>query len=625
MNIGQSILGGYDKNLTDTNVHLENAGHAGKAEQVSSQTDITGLKEGSVFKGEILDIAGDKVTIALSDSAKLPARLQGDVALTVGDILLFSVKENNNSQIMIKPLFDSLYSAQTQTLEKVLDQAGLSPTEKNFSAAKELMEAGMPVDKGSIVKILSQSMKFEGTSMQTLVSLNKMNVPVTEGNIAQYERYQNYSHQLTADIANTAESMADFAKAFPEGTQGNTLVSVANRILDIILANTEPHSEMPATNTDSAMKEEAVASNAQNTVSETADGMNIKEQPSTMNPDRTNVIKEGLIRESTAEPALQGQMPGENTATAAKGAESVKGPEFHGEQVVKEAVQETKDHVKLVAENPSPEQNTVSKSFLRSVEHTLQKAGLPEEQIKHVLQNNNSPEEVLKQMTQALNHLNGTESAIRTILESPEYKKLLSDVVKNSWSIDPKSMKDPKEIDDLYDKIVKHSRAFEDAVSKGGGDTRQFQQSSQNMRQNMQFMEDINQQMIYAQMPLKLSSQKVNSELYVYADKRKLMEKKDGISVMLHLDMDHLGMTDIKVTLTGSHVNARFYLNDQESFDIMANNMTELEKQLADRGFSFTNEVIKREPQQSVNQVVDEIIDENAERSIKRYTFDARM
>ncbi len=141
----------------------------------------------------------------------------------------------------------------------------------------------------------------------------------------------------------------------------------------------------------------------------------------------------------------------------------------------------------------------------------------------------------------------------------------------------------------------------------------------------MQFMEDINQQMIYAQMPLKLSSQKVNSELYVYADKRKLMEKKDGISVMLHLDMDHLGMTDIKVTLTGSHVNARFYLNDQESFDIMANNMTELEKQLADRGFSFTNEVIKREPQQSVNQVVDEIIDENAERSIKRYTFDARM
>ena len=144
------------------------------------------------------------------------------------------------------------------------------------------------------------------------------------------------------------------------------------------------------------------------------------------------------------------------------------------------------------------------------------------------------------------------------------------------------------------------------------------------MKQNMQFMEQLNQQMFYAQMPLKLSNQNVNSELYVYADKRKLMQKKDDISVMLHLDMENLGPTDVKVTLIGKQVNARFYLNEQESVEIVANNMEELEKQLEKRGFSLTNEVIKREPKQSVNQVVDEIIDEDAERSIKRYTFDMR-
>ena len=185
-------------------------------------------------------------------------------------------------------------------------------------------------------------------------------------------------------------------------------------------------------------------------------------------------------------------------------------------------------------------------------------------------------------------------------------------------------MKDPKEINDLYNKILKQSKAFEDAVASNGGDSGRFNQSSQNMRQNMQFMEQLNNQMLYAQMPLKLSSQYANSELYVYADKRKLMEQKDGISVMLHLDMDHLGMTDIKVTLTGTNVNARFYLNDQESVDIIADNMGQLAEKLAERGFNLTDEVIRRTPQESVNMVVDEIIDENAERSIKRYTFDMR-
>ena len=79
-----------------------------------------------------------------------------------------------------------------------------------------------------------------------------------------------------------------------------------------------------------------------------------------------------------------------------------------------------------------------------------------------------------------------------------------------------------------------------------------------------------------------------------------------------------------RLTQKTSYVNARFYLNDQESVDIVADNINQLAKQLADRGFSLTNEVIKRQPQESINKVVDEVIDENAERSIKRYTFDAR-
>ena len=216
------------------------------------------------------------------------------------------------------------------------------------------------------------------------------------------------------------------------------------------------------------------------------------------------------------------------------------------------------------------------------------------------------------------------DAVMQNLFQDASLKDLMSEIVKKAFSVDPKKMKDPKEIDDLYETILKNTKSFEDAVASHGGNTKGFQQSFQNMRQNMQFMEQLNHQMIYAQMPVRLSNKQTNSELYVYADKRKLQQKKDGISVMLHLDMDHLGATDVKVTLTGSNVHARFYLNDQDSVDIVADNMNTLAKQLADRGFSLTNEVVKRQPQESINKVVDEVIDENAEKSIRRYTFDAR-
>lgn len=603
MNIGQNILGSYDANIQNGNIHLE---HARGEEQVSasnSTADISGLKEGAVFKGEILNIAGEKVTIALENKAQLQARLQTGVELGVGDILLFSVKENTSSQIMLKPMFDSLYSAQTQVLEKALDAAGLSPTEKNFSAAKELMEAGMPVDKGSLVKLLSQSMKFEHTSMQTLTALNKMNIPVTEENIVQYERYQNYSHSFSGDIQQTADAMASFVRAFPEGTQGKTLISAAEQLIGIFSGAAQ---EGDAVEPDSV---------------------------SVVYGESNTSLPDGIVPQNTKDAgAMQGTeadagVPVKADAQNADVSMSVF-PAAEMEENLKAGVSQGMNvevsRSEAVSYEQISEKTGLLKENITNLETMLQKAGISDRQIQTIMQGADSAEVLLKNLTQILYQIDDNHAAIRNIMVSSEYHKLFSDMIKNSWSLNPRMMKDPKEINDLYNKILKQSKAFEDAVASNGGDSGRFNQSSQNMRQNMQFMEQLNNQMLYAQMPLKLSSQYANSELYVYADKRKLMEQKDGISVMLHLDMDHLGMTDIKVTLTGTNVNARFYLNDQESVDIIADNMGQLAEKLAERGFNLTDEVIRRTPQESVNMVVDEIIDENAERSIKRYTFDMR-
>lgn len=630
MQVGNNILNSYEMHLQD-NVKTEGSKASEQPGQVKSSTDISGLKEGMVFKGEILDIVGEKVQIAMENRAQLMARLQEGVQLGVGDKLLFSVQENNASQILIKPLFDSLYSAQTQVLERALDMAGLSPTEKNFSVAKELMEAGLPLDKGNMVKLLSQSMKFPETAMQTLVALNKMNIPVTEANIAQFERYQEYNHQLSGDIAQAADTMAAFTESFPEGTPAFTLLSVADEILDMFMQDMQGAAgEENAAGVNPEIAEDGQQTAANQLAGETVvqaekgaeaqlangepvvDGAEVK---STADGIEVKQVTDGAEARLAADGKVLSEAEGKNISE--KEALSGKAP-------VTEQQEANKPEGKNTLLSNLMEKTGLSKEEVNNLTNSLQKAEVPREQIVQIYKESGSTEDLLKNITQALNNSDISDQAIRSMLESNEFKKLFSDMIKKSWALNPKDMKDPKEIDELYNKIMRQSKGFEDAIAAKGGDTKNFNQNFQNMRQNMQFMEQLNNQMIYAQMPLKLSNQNANSELFIYADKRKLAEKKDGISVMLHLDMDHLGQTDIHVTLTGSNVNARFYLNDQQSVDIVAENMVQLAKQLADRGFSLTNEVIKRQPQESINKVVDEIIDENAERSIKRYTFDAR-
>lgn len=582
MQIGQRFVTGYENNVSEQ-IRTRQGADVEQSAVGKLSADISALKEGQVFRGEILDIVGDKVTISLEDQAKLMARLQAGVELGVGDRLLFSVKENTANQVVIKPVFDSLYSAQTQVLEKALDLAGLSPTEKNFTVAKELMDAGMPVDKSSMVTILSQSMRFEGTSLQTLVSMNKMQIPVTAENITQFGRYENLQHSLTGDIAATAESVADFASAFPQGTDGQTMLQIAGTISELFAPQPE--------SMDAEQGQSAIADMTEN-MTDTAES-DIPHDMASDTEDGAHIMK--------------------NTMTS-------------GQPAITETVTGTNDRImnKMIASFVGKEETNLSEEQFQTIAKALTQAGVPKTEVSSLFQNASSEGNLFQNMLHTLQTGSLPDAVMQNLFQDASLKDLMSEIVKKAFSVDPKKMKDPKEIDDLYETILKNTKSFEDAVASHGGNTKGFQQSFQNMRQNMQFMEQLNHQMIYAQMPVRLSNKQTNSELYVYADKRKLQQKKDGISVMLHLDMDHLGATDVKVTLTGSNVHARFYLNDQDSVDIVADNMNTLAKQLADRGFSLTNEVVKRQPQESINKVVDEVIDENAEKSIRRYTFDAR-
>jgi hypothetical protein len=163
-----------------------------------------------------------------------------------------------------------------------------------------------------------------------------------------------------------------------------------------------------------------------------------------------------------------------------------------------------------------------------------------------------------------------------------------------------------KEIADAYPKVS-------EAVAK----------AANNVSSNIDFMNAINQMYTYVQLPLKMSGQNVNGELYVYSNKSGEKSENDELTAFLHFDMDNLGPVDISVKLKERNVTTNWYLEDVKSLELIENNIDLLTKRLQDKGynceFGFENE--------GKNQnFVEELLqaDKGGDGQLHRYSFDVR-
>ena len=177
---------------------------------------------------------------------------------------------------------------------------------------------------------------------------------------------------------------------------------------------------------------------------------------------------------------------------------------------------------------------------------------------------------------------------------------------------------------DYYDTTYNQINALRDLLQNTGlkDAFTQLSATTQNFQENMEFMKVLNQLFPYVQLPIKMKDQFVHSDFYVYTKKKNLQEKPDSISVLLHLDMENLGPTDIHITLTRGNVEAKFYMSDDFSTSLLRNNIDLLEEAMTRNGYLLQTEFIER--QKEVDIVKDIIEKDQPTSSLKRYSFDIR-
>ena len=308
------LTGWFSQDKIADNSRVQTPNNA-NTEQVNRQ--IRALVPGQTLRGEVVSREGNNAQIRLLQDVLVDAKVDADIRLELGQNITFQVKKHAQT-LKLSPLFTNM--ATEGTVLKALDMASLPVNENTVAMTKQLMDAGLPIDKNTLQQIWHESNAFPDAEILDLVNLHKVELPVTEENITQMASYRNLTHQLTAGIAETGESLTNMLQGLVESGDIEQAATIYSEVLELLAfedaagetvtgqQQTEgplPEPGVDVTVTPEEAEQMPVKPSA--TAPEAVPGQKtIIEEPTETAPDNGQTIKENPGAEKTQEaPQLQ--------------------------------------------------------------------------------------------------------------------------------------------------------------------------------------------------------------------------------------------------------------------------------------------------------------------------------
>ena len=619
------LLGQYNRNISSGTEELKAA--SGMQKVVSTLEE---LSSGSVFEGTVSSVKNGKVTLALSDGQTITARLSGKVPLSQGTPMFFQVKSNDGVTIEIKP-YTGAGSGGNPILTNALTEGTVPVTERNLAMVDAMMKEQMPIDKQSLLNMARIANMNPGVDITTVVNMTKLGIPVSPEMAAQFENYMTDEHAILQEMDQAMNELADLAGS--HDLTPDQAVQMNQKILSILLpeqtaAGESVNTEGQIETGGQTMAEGQIVTGGQIT----AEGQILTGGQTTAEGQTTS---EGQILTDGRLGAEEQTVNGEQTTTAGQAIQEGTGGQAIGEVL---SDQQFSSLGRLLQNIPSLVEST--KLFPEAMEQDIFIDTLEDESVaqnlmtedaawktadgKTALDKNLTVSDFLRTVSQILSENNGMASqSIQKLFGSDAYKSLLRNVMEQQWLIQPEALKQEKKISQLYEKLEQQMRQVEDALKEAGVTKTRFPETAAEVRGNIEFMNQLNQAYTYVQVPLKLSGQNANGELYVYTNKKNLRDPDAELSAFLHLDLEHLGSTDVSVKMQHRNVKTNFYMADDASYDLVEKYLPILEQKLKDKGYQCTITMTKEEKKVSFG---DDFLRKDMPQTgtLHRYSFDVR-
>ncbi len=592
----------YSQNTNTT----PSAANIAQSDKVGTLTStIASLKPGSIFEGNVTAIKGGNVLLALSNGQTLNARLDNSVRLNKGESMFFQVKSNENGTIAIRPYTDGNMS--NPILKNALDAAGIPINERNIEMVNTMMKENMSINAENLSEMYKTVSQAMNVSVDTAVEMTKLDIPVTPENASQFENYKNDSGSLMAQMEDFFNGISDFLT--DDGFNAPTAIGVNHELLSII---TEGMPDTPVIMPEATEQ-------AQNMMTAMPEAFEAEGEEVFVLPE---MPEETGMEESILNPVMT-----ENGAAFMENMQ-LTGTDLSGEVPMSQlqGVQDNVGELQSVTIG-----NMFDDDALEVLADNLRVIGdLSENDMVFDSDGNINKNLTSKQLlsiidTELLKNAADTEKEeLKDLFGSHEYKRMMRDVLEEQWTLKPSDVKDKDSIKELYEKMDRQLDKIDRLTTLTNQHDGKLATSAVEIKNNMNFMNDVNQAFTYVQIPLKMSGQNASGDLYVYTNKKNLKDPEGELSAFLHLDMDNLGSTDVSVKMLKKNVKTDFFLKDDISYRLIEENMPILKERLNALGFSV--EVTVSNEDKKPNFVTDFLEKDMAKPAgqVHRYSFDVR-
>lgn len=255
----------------------------------------------------------------------------------------------------------------------------------------------------------------------------------------------------------------------------------------------------------------------------------------------------------------------------------------------------------------------------------LQNMSVDRETITHVLSGDATAEETLATIKNAISHSDST--AVQKLFQTEAFQKLFHSILMENLTITPHKLAKNGEMNSFYDSMEQKMNSFETLINStlSGDDSGHLSGQAHDMQSNIDFMKSLNEAFAYMQLPLKLQNQNAHGDLYVYTNKDKLKQNPQKLSLMLHLEMDHLGTVNIRLEKDHQNIKADFHLDQEASLHLIERNTHLLQDSLAEKGYTCQIQVQPLTQNETpVQDYLNAKVTPSASHEMKRFSFDIR-
>jgi len=211
--------------------------------------------------------------------------------------------------------------------------------------------------------------------------------------------------------------------------------------------------------------------------------------------------------------------------------------------------------------------------------------------------------------------------SVETLLSEPKFRESLQQAFLMDVTIQPETFS--KEVlQKVQEQLQNKIRVCKTHAENTGITFPAVEKSGETIQNNMQFIQSVNQNLIFAQLPLSFGGEIKQGELYVLGNRKSVKNTDGRIKLLIHLEMEYLGEVSVMIQVVQKQLQLDFTV-ERDAISILEEHIDDLKIRLEEKGYLVQAAI--EEKKQPMDFVEDFLCQEKEAEEIQRYAFDMRI